>query len=149
MVLALIAERASGVPFHDLVRSAVLEPAGMVDTRLPALRRAARAAPRSATSRSTASPCTNVFHLPVRGNGDGGIYTTAADISTFWRAFFAGRIVSPDWVAEMVRPRSDDRRGVAALRARLLAAPDEHVVMARGLRCRRVVPQRARSRRPG
>jgi hypothetical protein len=24
-----------------------------------------------------------------------------------WSAFFAGRIVSGDWVAEMVRPRSD------------------------------------------
>ena len=39
---------------------------------------------------------TNVFHLPVRGSGDGGIYTTAADISALWRAFFAGRIVSPE-----------------------------------------------------
>ena len=50
---------------------------------------------------------TNVFHLPVRGNGDGGVYTTAADISALWAALFAGRIVSRDWVAEMVRPRSD------------------------------------------
>ena len=28
-------------------------------------------------------------------------------MSSFWRAFFAGRIVSMDWVSEMVRPRSD------------------------------------------
>ena len=46
-------------------------------------------------------------HLPVRGSGDGGIYSTAADISSFWQAFFAGRIVSTGWVAEMVRARSD------------------------------------------
>jgi hypothetical protein len=50
---------------------------------------------------------TNVFHLPVRGSGDGGIYSTAADIHSLWTALFAGRIVSPHWVAEMVRPRSD------------------------------------------
>ena len=43
----------------------------------------------------------------MRGSGDGGIYTTVADIRSFWTAFFAGRIVSPDWVREMVRPRSD------------------------------------------
>jgi CubicO group peptidase (beta-lactamase class C family) len=49
---------------------------------------------------------TNVFHLPVRGSGDGGIYSTAEDIARLWRAFFAGRIVSVKWVAEMVRPRS-------------------------------------------
>ena len=32
VVLALLAERASGVGFHDLVRTLVCEPAGMVDT---------------------------------------------------------------------------------------------------------------------
>ena len=51
---------------------------------------------------------------PVLGNGDGGIYSTAADLSAFWTSLFAGRIVSPERVADMVRPRSDwpeeDRR---------------------------------------
>jgi hypothetical protein len=50
---------------------------------------------------------TNILHLPVRGSGDGGIYSTAADIHSMWTALFAGRIVSTDRVAEMVRPRSD------------------------------------------
>jgi CubicO group peptidase (beta-lactamase class C family) len=50
---------------------------------------------------------TNVFHLPVVGGGDGGIYSTAADLRSFWEALFAGRIVPERWVAEMVRPRSD------------------------------------------
>jgi len=64
---------------------------------------------------------TNVFHLPVRGSGDGGIHSTAADIHStaadihstaadihaMWAAFLAGGIVSTDWVTEMVRPRSD------------------------------------------
>jgi CubicO group peptidase (beta-lactamase class C family) len=50
---------------------------------------------------------TNVFHLPVRGNGDGGAYTTAADMHTFWKALMGGRIVSADTVAEMTRPRSE------------------------------------------
>ena len=43
---------------------------------------------------------TNVFHLPVRGTGDGGIYTTVADVRGCG-AFFAGRIVSSDWVEAM------------------------------------------------
>jgi hypothetical protein len=34
---------------------------------------------------------TNVFHLPVRGSGDGGVYSTAADIRSMWTALFAGR----------------------------------------------------------
>jgi CubicO group peptidase (beta-lactamase class C family) len=52
-------------------------------------------------------PRTNIFHLAIRGSGDGGIYSTAADISSFWTALFAGRIVSMDLATEMVRPRSE------------------------------------------
>ena len=52
-------------------------------------------------------PRTNVLHLPVRGSGDGGIYSTAADMSALWRALFSGAIVSEGWAAEMVRPRSE------------------------------------------
>jgi hypothetical protein len=50
---------------------------------------------------------TNVLHLPVRGNGDGGIYTTVADMHAFWNAFTEGRVVPEEWVAEMTRPYSD------------------------------------------
>jgi CubicO group peptidase (beta-lactamase class C family) len=42
VVLALMAERATGVEFYELVRTLVCEPAGMVDYRVPALGRAAR-----------------------------------------------------------------------------------------------------------
>ena len=106
VVLALVAERASGVPFHELVRQRVCEPAGMRDTEF--LRSDELPGP-AALGYLTIDGVwrTNVFHLPVRGSGDGGIYSTVADVSLLWRAFFAGQIVSRDWVGEMVRPRSD------------------------------------------
>ena len=105
VVLALLAERASGVDFHELVRALVCEPAGMVDT---AFLRSDELPGRAARGYlSVDGPRTNVFHLPVLGNGDGGIYSTAADLSAFWDSLFAGRIVAPERVAEMVRPRSD------------------------------------------
>jgi CubicO group peptidase (beta-lactamase class C family) len=105
VVLALIAERASGTPFHDLVQERVLDPAGMADT---GYLRSDELPGRAAVGYlSDDSSRTNVHHLPVRGNGDGGAYSTAADIAALWRAFLAGRIVPPRWVAEMVRSRSD------------------------------------------
>jgi CubicO group peptidase (beta-lactamase class C family) len=106
VVLALIAERTSGVPFHELVRQRVCEPAEMHDT---AFLRSDELPGRAAVGYLTINGVSrsNVFHLPVRGSGDGGIYTTAADISSFWRALFAGRIVAVDLVAEFVRARSD------------------------------------------
>ena len=105
VVLALIAERASRVPYHDLVRARVTEPAGMHDTEFL---RSDELPGRAAIGYLTSdAPRTNVFHLPVRGNGDGGIYSTVADFASFWPALFAGRIVPADVVAELVRPRSE------------------------------------------
>jgi CubicO group peptidase (beta-lactamase class C family) len=106
VVLALISERASGVPFHELVRQRVCEPAGMADTEFLRSDELPGCAALGYLTIDGISR-TNVFHVPVRGSGDGGIYSTARDISSFWVAFFAGEIVSADWVAELVRPRSD------------------------------------------
>jgi CubicO group peptidase (beta-lactamase class C family) len=105
VLLALLAERASGADFHRLVRELVCEPAGMVDT---AFLRSDELPGRAALGYLFVDGArTNVLHLPVLGTGDGGIYSTAADFSVFWHSLFAGRIVSPELVGEMVRPRSD------------------------------------------
>ena len=79
VVLALIAERASGVPFHDLVHQRVCEPAGMSDT---AFLRTDELPGRAALGYLEVDGVkrSNVFHFPVRGNGDGGIYTTVGDV---------------------------------------------------------------------
>jgi CubicO group peptidase (beta-lactamase class C family) len=105
IVLALIAERASGVEYHELVHNRVLVPAGMVDT---AFLRSDEPSGRMALGYLHLDGLrTNVMHLPVRGNGDGGIYTTVADVHIFWKALFDGHIVPEGWVAEMTRPHSE------------------------------------------
>ena len=102
VVLALLAERVSGRSYHDLVREVVCRRAALTET---------------AFLRSDALPGTaalgyvelggewrtNVFHLPVVGNGDGGMFTTSADMSRFWPALMAGQIVGPAMVATMTR----------------------------------------------
>jgi CubicO group peptidase (beta-lactamase class C family) len=109
VVLALIAERASGMPFHALVAERVCGPAGMIDT---AYLRSDELPGRAAVGYlAEDAPRTNVHHLPVRGNGDGGAYSTVADIAALWRAFLGGRIVPLRWVDEMVRPRSEASSG--------------------------------------
>jgi CubicO group peptidase (beta-lactamase class C family) len=106
VVLALIAERTSGAPFHELVHRRVCEPAGM---RSSAFLRSDELPGSAALGYLTVEGATrtNVFHLPVRGSGDGGMYSTLADFASFWDALFGGRIVPMEWVARMVRPRSD------------------------------------------
>ena len=102
VVLSVLAQRAAGVPFHELVRTRVLEPAGMTSSGYP---------------RSDALPGdaavgyvhvdgqwrSNVHHLPVVGGGDGGAYTTTLDMERFWDALLGGRIVPDELVARMRR----------------------------------------------
>jgi CubicO group peptidase (beta-lactamase class C family) len=105
VVLALLAERAAGAGFHELVRRRVCEPAGMPHT---AYLRSDEPDGRVALGYLDADgPRTNLLHLPVRGSGDGGAYSTAADVHAMWAAFMEGRIVPERWVAEMLRPRSE------------------------------------------
>jgi CubicO group peptidase (beta-lactamase class C family) len=105
VVLALIAERVAGTPFHQLVDERVCRPAGMVDTAF--LRSDALPGGVARGYLFDTGDATNLLHLPVRGTGDGGIYSTVADVHSFWRALFDGRLVSPDVVADMTAPRSD------------------------------------------
>lgn len=107
VILALIAERATGSPFHQLVKQRVCEPAGMRDTEFM---RSDELTSRAAVGYLAAEgSTTNIVHLPVMGSGDGGIYSTAADIGSMWKAMFGGLIVSIDRIAEMVDPRSDSK----------------------------------------
>ncbi len=112
VVLALIAERASGVGYHELVRARVTEPAGLADTGF--WRTDELPGDHAIAYLHASGLRSNALHLPVLGSGDGGISSTGGDLATFWSALFGGRIVPTELVAEMTRPRSDwpeeDRR---------------------------------------
>jgi CubicO group peptidase (beta-lactamase class C family) len=105
VVLALIAEIVSGSSFHDLVGRRVFAPAGMTNTDFPR----SNELPGSAAIgylRNGNGLRTNLLHLPVRGSGDGGAFSTVEDLAAFWPALFAGRIVPRPLVEEIVRPHS-------------------------------------------
>lgn len=105
IILAIVLERASGQEFQDLVEQTVFAPAQLQDTaylRLDEL-------PASAATGYIfdSGNRANTLHLPVRGNGDGGAFTTVDDLHRFWLALFDGDIVSVESVQHMVEPLSD------------------------------------------
>jgi CubicO group peptidase (beta-lactamase class C family) len=106
IVLALLSERASGIPYHRLVEERVLAKAGLERTGF--LRSDELPGDAAIGYLGDASDRTNVFHLPVRGNGDGGIYSSTSDLSRMWAALVDGQIVAPATVALMTTPRSED-----------------------------------------
>lgn len=105
VVLALVAERVSGTAFTELVQQRVCEPAGMSSTAF--LRSDELPGDAAVGYLGAEGLRTNVFHLPVRGSGDGGIYCTVADVHAFWDALLEGRIVPLQWVDRMTTPVSE------------------------------------------
>ncbi|MCB0954683.1 MAG: beta-lactamase family protein [Ilumatobacter sp.] len=108
-VLAVLAQRAAGTRFRDLVTSLVCEPAGLRDTTF----HPANALPEGvATGYLHADGmATNSLHLPLLGTGDGGLFTTVGDVRRLWTALFGGALLREDSVASMTKARSTDADG--------------------------------------
>lgn len=106
IVLALVVEELTGLPFPDAVGERVLGPAGMAssgyfrtdevrpDVAVGYLERTAPDQPWR----------TNVHATPVIGGGDGGANATAADLDRFLRAFDDGTLFGRALRDEMVLP---------------------------------------------
>ena len=109
VVLAVVAGRVAGRPFEELLVDRVCAAAGMPST---AFLRSDELPGDAATGYLWAGrPRTNTLHLPVVGSGDGGLYSTTADVAAFWQALFSGRLVPHEVVADMTRARSTQESG--------------------------------------
>lgn len=100
VLLALLAERSTGTPFADLVTERVCGPAVLADTVF--LRTDDMPARTALGYIDAEGDRTNVLHLPVRGTGDGGAYTTVADVHRLWAS------IDPDRAEVAWAPRSLD-----------------------------------------
>ena len=129
VMLSVVVQLVGGSSFHDVVREQVLDPAGMADT---AFLRSDNLPARAAIG-YLANGRSNVFHLPVRGAGDGGIYSTVADMERFWTALFAGQILPMDAVESFVEPRSDAPAEKLRYGRGFWIRPDRSTVMLEGM----------------
>jgi D-alanyl-D-alanine carboxypeptidase len=115
VVLGLIVERATGRRLGEVVRDRILTPLdldhttyGTAATRF----HADRSAPWLGEPKSSAG----------RISGDGGMVSTADDLATFFRALFAGDVVSRDQLSELtqtVDAGGDLRAGLGVFRFHL------------------------------
>lgn len=104
VVLAILAERAAGAPYTELVRARVFDPAGMTTADFA---RSDRPEPQTAVG-YTPDGSTNIFDLPVLGIGDGGAHAAAADLDAFWRGLLGGRILPASLVEAMTERVTSD-----------------------------------------
>jgi len=103
ILAGLIVEVASGMDYHEFVRSRILEPCGMRNTGVSV---------RDGSSRSFAEALTGErgawrrAATRPRGSSAGGGFSTAGDILRFSRCLTAGRIVDPSMLALMTSSKT-------------------------------------------
>lgn len=104
VMLGLIIEEVSGMLYRHYMNSYVLKPAKMAssgffafndlpaNTALGYMQREGRLV-------------SNIYQLPLRGGGDGGMYSTAEDVARFWEALLKGTLLRRETTARLLSPQ--------------------------------------------
>jgi CubicO group peptidase (beta-lactamase class C family) len=103
IVLGLVIEAITGVAYQEYVTREILEPIGMNRSGFFWLNRLPENTALGYLGDAT-NWRTNIYNLPIVGGSDGGMFTTARDLSTLWKAFFDGQILSQELVEMYSRP---------------------------------------------
>jgi len=109
VVLGLIIEQVTGVPFDTYLRDNVFLPAGMHRSGYYELDRL----PAGCANAYIYDPArdeyyTNIYSVDVKGTGAGGAFTTVPDLERFWQALTGGRLLRDDLTREMMSPQVDE-----------------------------------------
>lgn len=104
VLAGLLVEKVSGQVFQQFVEEKIFGPAWM---RASGYFRTDRLPQHTALGYITEEENwrSNIFSVPVIGHGDGGAYTTTADMKRFWAAFWGKRFFKEDILNEMLTPQ--------------------------------------------
>ena len=98
--LGVIIDKITGKLYRDFLSEQVLRLAGMTHSGFFAL----NSLPRNTANGYIATDQgqkTNIYQIPIRGGGDGGLYTNSSDLNRFWHSLFAGKIISKTLLAQL------------------------------------------------
>jgi CubicO group peptidase (beta-lactamase class C family) len=91
--LGMLIEKLTGMLYRDFVREHVLQAANMHKSGFYAFNDLPE---NTANGYLENRRTTNIYQLPLRGGGDGGMYTTTDDLRVFWDSLFSNRILSAE-----------------------------------------------------
>jgi len=94
VLLGLIVERVSRMPFTAFVAENVFAPAALRDSGYFATDRLPERTAYAYIENPDGSWRTNFFAVPIVGGPDGGAYTTAPDMDRFWKALTSNRLLN-------------------------------------------------------
>lgn len=100
VLLGIIIERTAKSLYRDYIKENVLNAAGMTDSHFYAF----DDLPVNTALGYKQDHTTNIFNLPIRGGGDGGLYTTSCDLNEFWKHLFSYEIISGKLLQDFISP---------------------------------------------
>lgn len=104
IVLGLIIEHVSGIPYTEYVQRYIFDPCGMIGSGFYETDRLPENTAYGYIRAEDGGWHTNIFAVPVVGGADGGVFVTAPDMSRFWDALRNGRLLSADSTRQMLTP---------------------------------------------
>ncbi len=108
--LGMLIEKITGMLYRDFISEHVLKAAGMDHSGFYAFNDLPE---NTANGYLEDRRTINIYHLPLRGGGDGGMYTTTDDLRFFWDGLFSHRILSGELTGTFLKThyRFNDRDG--------------------------------------
>jgi CubicO group peptidase (beta-lactamase class C family) len=110
VLLGLMVERATGLPYREYAAREVFERCGMsrsgffaMDAVVEDVAEGTDPIPESAASDRRWRR--SIYSYPPIGSPDSGAHVTAADLATFYRALTAGELLGPELTASMLTPK--------------------------------------------
>jgi CubicO group peptidase (beta-lactamase class C family) len=91
--LGMLIEKLTGMTYRDFMREHVLHAAGMHSSGFYAFNDLPE---NTANGYYEDRRTTNIYQLPLRGGGDGGMFTTTENLRSFWDSLFSYRILSEE-----------------------------------------------------
>jgi CubicO group peptidase (beta-lactamase class C family) len=98
--LGMLIEKLTGKLYRDFIREHVLQKANMHRSGFFAFNDLPE---NTANGYLKDRRTTNIYQLPFRGGGDGGMYTTTDDLRAFWDSWFSHRILSEELTTTYIK----------------------------------------------
>jgi CubicO group peptidase (beta-lactamase class C family) len=103
ILLGVIIEEVSGLPYQQYVEEHIFAPCGMTDSGYFAMNALPERTAYGYIKTETGWK-TNIYNLPIVGASDGGAFTTVGDMQKFWQALFAEKVLKHDLLELFLKP---------------------------------------------
>lgn len=104
IVLGLVVEQVSGLPFTRYVEENIFAKAGMSDSGYFALDRLPERTAYGYIVEGEDQWRTNIYSVPVIGGPDGGVFTTVLDMAKFWDSLLGYKLLNQATTEKMLTP---------------------------------------------